>query len=151
MVLSQTAEYALRAVLYIAGQPEDAQVRVVDIAQALDVPRNYLSKTLHQLAREGVLTSTRGPHGGFRLAVPAAELSVGEVVEPFDGSEDRRQCLLGRKVCSDTSPCQAHARWRSVTDELARFFRETTVAALRSGNGASRASAGAPGAQSARG
>ena len=58
MILSQTAEHALRAVLYLA-QREDELVRVGDIAEALSIPRNYLSKILHLLAREGVLASTR--------------------------------------------------------------------------------------------
>ncbi|MEK6688644.1 MAG: Rrf2 family transcriptional regulator, partial [Gemmatimonadota bacterium] len=57
--LPQTAEYALRAVLHIASKPD--LVRVATLAEELDIPRNYLSKTLHQLARAGILQSTRGP------------------------------------------------------------------------------------------
>ena len=64
-MLSRTAEYALRAVLFLADRGEPTNVDL--IAERLGVPRNYLSKTLHRLAREGVLTSTRGQGGGFRL------------------------------------------------------------------------------------
>src|SRR5690606_6227227 len=67
-MLSDTAEYALRATLYIAQHANDTRlVRTDETAQALGVPRNYLSKILHVLARHGVLSSTRGPLGGFRL------------------------------------------------------------------------------------
>lgn len=126
-MLSQTAEYALRSVLYLAGHEDEALVPVDRISADLDLPRNYLSKILHALAKRGLLTSTRGPHGGFALAVPADELSLLAVIEPFDAMEERRQCLLGRSRCSDQAPCPAHARWKDVAERVGTFFRETTV------------------------
>lgn len=129
-MLSQTAEYALRTVLYLAARQEDGLFRVSEIAAELDVPQNYLSKTLHQLARAGVLHSSRGKHGGFRLAKPARELTLAEVVAPFNGPSGTRICLLGRAACSDSDPCPAHARWKSVSSEVSTFFRETKVSDL---------------------
>jgi Rrf2 family protein len=129
-MLSQTAEYALRTVLYLASADDGELSRVSEIAEALDVPRNYLSKTLHQLARAGVLTSTRGKHGGFRLTKPASRLTLAEVVAPFDGPTGTRICLLGRAACSDSDPCPAHGRWKSVSNEVSTFFRETMVSDL---------------------
>lgn len=129
-MLSQTAEYALRAVLHLAGHSDGEPVSVDRISEELDLPRNYLSKILHTLAKRGMLASTRGPHGGFVIAVPADALSLLEVIEPFDRIEERRQCLLGRSRCSDQAPCPAHARWKEVAERLAAFFRETMVADL---------------------
>lgn len=129
-MLSLTAEYALRAVLYIAHQNGGSRVRVDVLADALDLPRNYLSKTLNQLSKEGVLESHRGPSGGFRLARPAEELTLAKVVHPFDPDTGRLTCLLGRSHCDDAHPCPAHARWVPLGERLARFFRETTVAQL---------------------
>jgi Rrf2 family iron-sulfur cluster assembly transcriptional regulator len=91
------------------------------------VPRNYLSKTLHVLAREGVPTSTRGPHGGFRLARPPAELSLESVIQHFDDITTASGCLLGRARCSDDSPCAPHAQWKSISAALRGFLRETTI------------------------
>jgi len=125
-MLSQTAEYALRAALYLAEDP-DHTARVGDLAKALHVPQNYLSKTLHQLAKTGVLTSTRGKHGGFRLARPPEEITVFEIVAPFERMTDQRQCLLGRTVCSDAVPCGAHHRWKKVKQLTNAFFLETTL------------------------
>lgn len=132
--LPQTAEYALRAVYHIAEQESEGPVRVTDIAEALGVPRNYLSKTLHQLARAGVLRSTRGPHGGFRLAAPPERVTLAEVVGPFLPAEGRA-CVLGRARCSDASPCAAHSRWKQVSERMRTFFGETTVGDLISGPG----------------
>jgi Rrf2 family protein len=132
-VLSQTAQYALRAVLHIAEHGADRPVPVGDIAQALDVPRNYLSKTLHQLARSGVVASTFGPGGGFRLARPASELTLDAVVAPFD-SAGERHCLLGRAQCADSDPCPAHERWKAISIQIHDFFARTTVAHLARGD-----------------
>lgn len=129
-MLSLTSEYALRAVLYIADQGGDGAVRVEGLADALGLPRNYLSKTLNLLAHRGILHSTRGPTGGFRLAVPASELTLADVVEGFDPDATHRGCLLGRPQCSDANPCPAHHRWRSVAAEVRAFFEGTTVSDL---------------------
>jgi len=130
VILSQTAVYALRAVIHLAEAERDSLVRVDDMAKALDVPRNYLSKILHTLAREGMLRSTRGPGGGFRLAVPAKKLRLFDIVSSFDDMQERRTCLLGRARCSDTDPCAVHTRWQDAWREVRSFFRETTVADL---------------------
>jgi Rrf2 family protein len=131
-VLSQTAEYALRAVLFLADR-DGAPASVDDIAAALHVPRNYLSKTLHRLAAEGVLASARGRGGGFRLAVDPGRLTLLRIVEPFDRLTGERRCLLGRPECSDRSPCPAHRQWGAVSERVAAFFRERTVADLLRG------------------
>ena len=132
-MLSQTAEYALRAVLHISQYGADRPLRVGEIAAELRIPHNYLSKILHQLARHGVLASLRGKAGGFQLAVPPARLSISQVILPFDRVEERRRCLLGRPQCSDRTACTAHSRWKQVADTVAEFFRETTVADLLGG------------------
>ena len=130
-MLSQTAEYALRAVLYIAGRPPETSIRVPELARATGVPRNYLAKTLHQLARVGVLRSTRGPRGGFRLAEPAEAMTIDRVLAPF-AATDTRRCLLHDRPCG-VRPCAAHTRWAPVARRLDHFFGTTTVADLAGG------------------
>lgn len=128
-MLSQTAEYALRAVLTLAVEP-GGQLGAAQLADRLDVPRNYLSKTLHQLARAGILESTRGKTGGFRLGRNPDRITLLDVVQPFDDITGRRVCLLGKPVCSDHAACAAHAKWKAVSERNAEFFRDTTVADL---------------------
>ena len=111
------------------------------MAAALEVPRNYLSKTLHQLARAGILESARGPRGGFTLAVPSEFLALRDVVAPF-APLGERQCLLGRPRCLDGEPCAAHHRWKFVAEEIEAFFASTTIADLMARE---RASGSAPG------
>jgi Rrf2 family iron-sulfur cluster assembly transcriptional regulator len=127
-MLNQTAEYALRATLLLAESRSDEPADVGAIAEALDVPRNYLSKVLHVLAREGILISTRGRHGGFRLADGAERMTVADIIAPFDPFTDR--CLLMNRRCSDTDPCIAHHEWKNVATGIRDFFRRTTLREL---------------------
>jgi Rrf2 family iron-sulfur cluster assembly transcriptional regulator len=126
MWISGTSQYAIRAVVYVATHGVDRPVRVAPMAASLKVPRNYLSKTLHLLTRAGVLKSTRGPQGGFQLAIPAAKLTLARVTAPFDEAGGRH-CLLGRPRCGDDHPCAAHAHWSAISETLQTFFRETTI------------------------
>ena len=128
-MLSQTAEYALRAVLHLAEHSTDRPVAVGEIAEALDVPRNYLSKTLHQLSRAGIITPTFGPRGGFRLASRPDRLFLNTVLAAF-GEAPERHCLLGRSRCRDSDPCRAHEAWKAVSGHIQQFFETTTVADL---------------------
>jgi Rrf2 family protein len=133
VILSQTAEHALRAVLYVARNADRRPVRVLDAAAALSIPRNYLSKILHMLARSGILESMRGRAGGFRLAVPADRLSLLLVIQEFDRMPEQRRCLLGWTLCSDRNACAVHHSWKATSERVARFFRTTTVADVLQG------------------
>jgi Rrf2 family transcriptional regulator, iron-sulfur cluster assembly transcription factor len=131
LFLSQTSRYALRALVYLADEDGDGPVRVEVIAEDLGVPRNYLSKILHALAKSGVLTSLRGPRGGFRLARPAEDVRLVDVVSEFDSVEALGTCLLGRPQCVDSDPCAAHEGWKVVRNQVEEFLRDTTLAQLR--------------------
>jgi len=128
MNLSQTEEYALRAVLSIAAV-DPAPVRASRLATDLDLPRNYLGKTLTTLVGAGVLSSARGTTGGFRLAKPASMIALSDITAAFRGSEPRR-CLLGLGVCGEDPQCPVHQRWAPAASLVSHFFDATTVADL---------------------
>jgi Rrf2 family protein len=118
-------------VLYIAqNETDERPVRTDDVAAALGVPRNYLSKILHTLVRHRLLMSTRGPLGGFHLAVDPDKVTLERIVGPFDDIEPGRTCILGRPQCSDRNPCPAHTRWKSISQQVSDFFRRTTLGEL---------------------
>jgi Rrf2 family transcriptional regulator, iron-sulfur cluster assembly transcription factor len=139
-MVNQSADHALRAVLFVArsttGEPCSADV----IAASIGVPRNYLGKLLNTLTQTGVLHSVRGPRGGFSLAVSPSELSLADVVEPFQRLPERRACLLGNGACDPANPCDSHERWQEMSDRLTAFFQATTVAAMLSGSNGNGAS-----------
>ena len=130
-MLSRTAEYAVRAVIVLAAHYGKRAVSADDIASLLGAPRNYLSKTLNTLVRRGVLTSARGPGGGFSLAVAPQVLTVGDVVEVFaDARPDGARCLLRDAACDQTRPCSAHLRWTEVTTGAREPLLRTTIGEL---------------------
>ena len=115
-MLSRTAEYAVRAIVVLARHYGDRPVSGQDVAAILGAPRNYLSKTLQMLARRGLLTSVRGPGGGFSLARAPETISVADVADVFaDERTNSARCLLDGSACDRTNPCSAHHRWSEIT------------------------------------
>jgi Rrf2 family protein len=129
-VISQTGTYALRAALYLARHDAGAPMPAASIARELRIPSNYLAKILSRLSHDGVLTSTRGARGGYRLAEDPGALTVARVVEPFEDNRGTGICLLGNRPCDLAHPCAAHGRWSAWTDASLAPLRTTTVADL---------------------
>ena len=133
-VLSHSADYALRAVLYLAQRDGSGLIPANEMAEALNVPQRYLGKVLNTLAHAGTLASTRGPRGGFRLTKPADQLTLAEVIAPFDAIGEPLQCLLQHRPCSQTEPCAAHEGWQHIANEMRDFFQGMTLGAVLRNN-----------------
>ena len=132
-MISLTADYALRAMLLIA-RPETARaLRADEIADATGAPRNYMAKVLNAVAKAGLITSARGPTGGFTLAVPAGQITLGRVIDLFDTVPLNSRCMLGNGPCDPSRPCRAHAAWQAVISARRLPFLNTTIADLLEG------------------
>jgi len=129
-MLSQTAEHAIRALLFLAQRPEGEAVPAARIAAALGAPANYLAKTLNALARRGLIASTRGPAGGFRLRRAADRITLAEVDGAFGEVRAQAMCLLGDRPGSGRHPCRAHAHWEALCEQVRAPLRTTTIADL---------------------
>ena len=128
-MLTRTAEHALRAVIFLARQPDDRPVPAEVVAAQLGAPANYLAKTLGALATAGIVRGRRGPRGGYRLLIPADRLTIGEVTDLFEPEHGISGCLLGGP-CDSLNPCAAHYRWGAVRDAAKEPLRSTTIADL---------------------
>jgi Rrf2 family protein len=127
-MLSQTAEYALRAVVYLASSG-DAPCVAQDIAKATRVPSGYLSKVLQGLVREKLVTSRRGLRGGFALARPASRISVLDVLAATDNPLQRiTECPLG--IGGHQGLCPVHRFVDEAIAELQKKFRRVTIEEL---------------------
>jgi Rrf2 family protein len=129
-MISQTAEYAIRALGYIASQGGERRILAREISQELNVPANYLSKILHHLARSRILSSARGASGGFSLALDPESVTLLDIVNLFDGTATRRECFLGQAICSDENPCHVHHRWKPVITSYLEFLGQMTLAEM---------------------
>ncbi|MFL5384106.1 MAG: RrF2 family transcriptional regulator [Longimicrobiaceae bacterium] len=142
-MLSQTSEHAIRALLFLAQRPAGEAVPATRIAAALGAPANYLAKTLNALARTGLVASTRGPSGGFRLRRAADRITLAEIDDSFGEARPAAACLLGDRPCDGRAPCAAHARWAAVCAQLRAPLRATTLADLLAGDPCVNLEAGA--------
>lgn len=123
-MFSQTAIYALRAMGYIAAQKDGLPVLARIIAQEMCIPKNFLSKILHQLVQSGLIQSVRGTGGGFRLAKEANEIRLREVVELFMNLESFRNCFLG---VTYGGSCGLHKKWQTISEQIASLLNESTI------------------------
>ncbi len=140
-MLSRTSEYALRAMIFLAQHEEEAPVPRDWIAQHVGVPSKYLAKILGDLVRAGILTSSRGKGGGFRMARSARKISLADVLTPFDAPPSvQRRCPFGNAVCGDDDPCLGHDGWKRVKQTYESFLKRTSVydVAIKKGTRSSR-------------
>lgn len=126
-LISQTTEYAIRAMIELARQPEDSAMLARELTDKTGIPQFYLSKILHALTRQRLLTSNRGRGGGFRLSRPASEISLAMVVEHFEDLRSNSECLLGRPRCSDAEACPMHEFWKEMRERYVRELETRTL------------------------
>jgi len=124
-MLSQTATYALRAMGYLANQAAGKPVLSALIAREMDIPSNFLSKILNRLTQAGLIEAIRGRNGGVKLAKPAKEIQLYDVVNLFMAVDDYKKCMLGLNQCDGS--CGLHLRWRIISEQFDKILNETTI------------------------
>src|SRR5260370_29677038 len=130
MIYSRSAEYAIRAFVHLAQVPEGKYAMVKNIAQQEDIPAHFLAKILQQLARKGLLRSSKGPTGGFSLRVSPDEIRLLDIVEALDGLGEYEKCASGLSECSDTMPCALHDSWKALHSRIMAYLRRNTSSSL---------------------
>ncbi len=125
--ISEAASLALHSLGLMAAQPE-ATLSTREAALSLGVSEAHLAKVFQRLARAGLLTSQRGPHGGFILAKPPTQITLLEAYEAADGPLQSRSCLLDRPVCQ--GQCILGGLLTSVDRQVREHFSATTLADL---------------------
>ncbi len=131
-MITQTGQYALRAMIFLADhQREDRYWLAREIGERTRVPAQYLAKVLLTLAHAGLVQSQRGRQGGFRLARPAAEINLYQVLEPVEHLPKIYHCLLGSTTCAQREePCPLHSRWEEVQRKYLEFLSSTRLEML---------------------
>ena len=138
MLYSRSAEYAIRALVPLADLPAGEFALVKTLAADTGLPSHFLAKLLQDLARIGVLKSTKGPHGGFRLNMPAEEISMLRIVEAIDGPARFDRCPGGSAECSDKVACGMHDAWMSLRSRIIDYLGGTSIADLAKALGEKR-------------
>ncbi len=133
-MFSKSCQYAIRAVLYlIAQKAHEKNIGVKEIAEALQAPQQFLAKILQQLAKHNLISSIKGPNGGFYLTEANAKVSLLDIVECIDGKAALSSCILGMPQCSVEDPCPLHHHFYVGREGLKATLDECEIGSLLEG------------------
>src|SRR4051794_24352843 len=116
--VSRKVDYALRAMIHLAAQPEGTRETLQDIARKNEIPREFLAKILKVLGDAGLVSAIRGPGGGVSMARAPERISFLEVIEAVDGPIVLNLCLDDTKTCSLSSMCTMQGVWKAGQERM---------------------------------
>lgn len=125
MQITRQADYAVRAVLYLAKLGPDRRAATSQIAQEQQIPPSFLAKIVSQLSVAGLLQTSRGARGGVSLARTPDQISLLEVVEAIDGPILLNECVAANGVCTFGDDCPMRPVWCDAQAELVERLKDT--------------------------
>jgi Rrf2 family protein len=133
-MFSKATEYALRATIYIAQKSsEEKKLGIEEISKAIDSPKSFTAKILQALTKNNsIISSVRGPNGGFFLTEKAKKLPVRSILKAMGEDEILDKCVLGLKLCSEIQPCPLHTQYKPIRKQLSELFISKTIWELAS-------------------
>jgi Rrf2 family protein len=128
-MLSNTSKYAIRAAIYLALNGRNGEkIGIRKISEDLKIPSPFLAKILQVLAKRKLLSSTKGPNGGFCLVKDLKKITLYEIVTIIDGNDIFHKCLISLRTChEDNIPCPVHQKYVPIREEIIKLFKEQTI------------------------
>jgi Rrf2 family iron-sulfur cluster assembly transcriptional regulator len=133
MRLTRAGEYAVRCMLFLSCLGVDKIGSRLEIAQAMDIPAQFLGKIAQQLARAGYIEIVQGPKGGFRLVVPPEKVTLLGVIEAVIGEIYLNDCVIRPESCHRSPSCSVYQVWQKARRQLRQTLEEATFATLQAG------------------
>jgi Rrf2 family protein len=134
MQLTRAADYAVRVMIHLAKTPRGTRGTLPVLARATGAPESFLSKVLQSLTRARLITSQRGPAGGFQMSAPGRQASMREVIEAIDGPLSLNVCLGNNQACPRRLWCPAHPVWVKAQGAVIDVLNEARITDLANGN-----------------
>lgn len=132
-MLSNTSKYAIRAVLYLAlHTTKNKRIGIKKIADDLNIPSPFLGKILQVLVRRKLLSSTKGPNGGFGVGKNPKDFTLYDVIIEMDGDDLFHDCLLGAGSCGghkkqNQQHCALHSEYEPLKQEIINLYKSKSV------------------------
>jgi Rrf2 family protein len=131
-MLSNSCRYGIRAVIYLASQPHAARkTGIRQISADLELPTPFLAKILQDLAKQKILLSSKGPHGGFSLLMDARKIKLIDIVRAIDGDEFFTNCVMHNGPCggkkNSKKYCSLHEDYEKIRQQLLDLFGKRTI------------------------
>lgn len=131
VIFSKKCEYGLQAILFLAANPNGEAIPAEEIANKLEIPKEFVSKILQKLTDSGMVASKKGKSGGFYLAKRPSEIRLLNIVEAIDGLAVFESCVMGFKSCSPDHPCPVHYKWGKLRTEAYEMLSNETLEELK--------------------
>jgi Rrf2 family transcriptional regulator, iron-sulfur cluster assembly transcription factor len=131
-MLSNSCRYGIRAVIYLAGQPvSNGKIGIKKISNDLNLPTPFLAKILQVLAKQKILSSSKGPHGGFSILRDPRKITLLDIVNAIDGYETFTGCIMHNGSCEGVEKegkhCPLHFDYEKSRKELIKLFSNRTI------------------------
>lgn len=134
-MLSKSSKYAIRAVLYISTYSnKNNKIGSKQIAEELHIPAPFLAKTLQELTKKDIISSVKGPHGGFYLTPKNNKKTLFDIIECIDGLHKFENCFLGQEECNDINPCVIHHLYLPFKSKLIERLKTKTIVEMADEN-----------------
>jgi len=128
MQITRQADYAIRAVLYVARLSDNERAATSQIAKEQKIPPSFLAKIISQLSIAGLLQTSRGARGGVTLAKNPADISLLDVVEAIDGPIALNECVHDDGACNFSGDCPMRSIWCEAQTDLVNKLKSTNFA-----------------------
>jgi Rrf2 family transcriptional regulator, iron-sulfur cluster assembly transcription factor len=131
-MLSNSCKYGIRAVIYLASQPKNnGKTGIKKISNDLELPTPFLAKILQLLAKQKILSSSKGPHGGFSLLKDSKSITLLDIIKTIDNDDLFVNCVMHNCTCSKANEqkllCPLHDDYEKVRENLIRIFNSKTI------------------------
>jgi len=127
MQLSNTSQYAIRMLAYMADHKDASLINATELSEALQIPYKFLTKIMTELVKADFITSIRGREGGYTLNREASDIKVDDILKVFHDSIQDEQCVLGIGFCNGMCKCALHDQWMKPKLLLQKMFRESSL------------------------
>ena len=130
MQLTLTGEYAIRAMIYIAGGSSESVLHISEISERNNIPEKFLRKIVSQLSNTGLVQSQRGIGGGIKLGKPASAITPLDIIEAVEGKMALNKCLIDKEFCSNERWCTVHTLWCDAQVKLREILASKSIEEL---------------------
>lgn len=126
-MITKSGKYAIRALLFLSTVDKNKNAGIKEITEAIDSPPHYSSKILQVLSRKKIVSSQKGPNGGFHLSPQQKKINLYNVLIALDEIKAFNECVLGLNECDPAAPCPVHSGYEEIREKLNLLFRNTRI------------------------
>ncbi|GAB4163520.1 MAG: Fe-S cluster assembly transcriptional regulator IscR [Rickettsiaceae bacterium] len=133
MMLTTKSRYAVMAVIEVAANSSNLPTKLADISAKQDIPLNYLEQIFAKLKKAGLVTSVKGPGGGYYLISPSEQITIEDIIDAVDENLKMTRCSKDKNCRKNGINCQTHDLWKGLSRQIRNYFANISIADVISG------------------